>query len=134
MNKNLASFCGIYCGACPSYIRSSCLGCRSDNRTQKRKSKWSCLIRKCCQEEKNLDLCIECEDYPCKNLEKLKNSHLKDEKYDYRHQIFYNLVRIKKNGLKDWLEEQSEIWLCSKCGGRIIFYENKCTDCGEKTI
>ena len=131
MDKDLVSFCGIYCGACPS-LNKSCLGCRTEEkRGQKRKSKWGCKIRTCCHNEKNLDFCIECEVYPCKNLSKLKNSHLEDERFDYRHQMFYNLVRIEKIGLEEWLEEQSEIWKCPKCMGRVGFYYNKCVDCGE---
>jgi len=131
MNKDLVSYCGIYCGACPSLYKS-CLGCRTEEkRGQKRISKWGCRIRTCCHDDKNLGFCFECPDYPCKQLAKLKNSHLEDERYDYRHQMFYNLVRIEKIGLEDWLEEQSEIWTCSKCGGRVAFYKNKCLDCGE---
>jgi len=99
--------CGIYCGACPSFrIRKTCQGCGSDNRKQGRISKWSCKIRECCFEDKNLDFCIECDEFPCNMLEKkLKKSHLGDKKFKYRHEIYDNLCRIKKVGGK-WVKEQ----------------------------
>jgi hypothetical protein len=59
----------------------------------------------------------------------MKNSHLEDDKYEYRHKMFYNLVRINKIGLDDWLEEQKELWSCPECGGNVVFYENKCIKC-----
>jgi len=30
------SYCGLYCGACPSYQKKTCLGCRSNNKKQNR--------------------------------------------------------------------------------------------------
>ncbi|MHA1491694.1 MAG: hypothetical protein ACTSRI_18815 [Promethearchaeota archaeon] len=56
MNEEI-SYCGLYCGACPSYQKKTCLGCRSNNKKQSRKSKWSCKIRKCCIELKNVLYC-----------------------------------------------------------------------------
>jgi DNA-directed RNA polymerase subunit RPC12/RpoP len=41
-------------------------------------------------------------------------------------------MRIKEVGLKRWLREQDKKWQCQKCGGRIIFYQYKCFDCGLK--
>ena len=74
--------CGIYCGACPSLkIRKTCLGCGSEDRKQKRKSKWSCGIRRCCFEDKNLNFCIDCADFPCKKIDKLKKSLEKKQIY-----------------------------------------------------
>ena len=120
----------MFSGACPSFLRETCLGCRSENKSQKRISKWSCELRKCCHEKMALNYCIQCKEYPCKNLVKLRNSHLDDERFEYRHKIFYNLVDIKKIGIDNWLEEQREIWTCSECGGTVAFYENKCHICG----
>ena len=130
-NQFLVSYCGIYCGACPSYARSkTCLGCKSLNPAQKNASKYQCKIRNCCL-SKDLDFCFNCEIYPCSNLLKLRNSHLKDDKYEYRHKILYSLVRISKIGLDVWLNEQKELWTCPECGGDVIFYENKCLKCGN---
>lgn len=42
-----------------------CLGCKGD-----RSKHWSsdCWILKCCVDEKGLQLCNECEDFPCEKL------------------------------------------------------------------
>ena len=47
----LAAPCGVYCGACPSLHKGTCYSCSSDDRSQKRTSKWNCKIRRCCVDE-----------------------------------------------------------------------------------
>jgi hypothetical protein len=121
--------CGVYCGACPSFERS-CLGCRSENREQKRSSKWGCRIRQCCF-GKGLDFCNQCEDYPCKPwLRKLPDSHPGDARFAYRHEVGDNLQRLKEMGVDGWLEEQKRKWQCPRCGGVVRFYHYRCSDCG----
>lgn len=43
-----------------------CLGCKGD-----RAKRWSpdCWILKCCVDEKGLEFCCQCEDFPCEKLE-----------------------------------------------------------------
>ncbi len=122
--------CGIYCGACPSLkIRKTCLGCGSEDRKQKRKSKWSCGIRRCCFEDKNLNFCIDCADFPCKKIDKLKNSHTNKSKFRYRHEIYDNLKNIKEYGIENWLKEQERKYKCPQCKGNLVWYEYKCESC-----
>ncbi|WGM88817.1 MAG: DUF3795 domain-containing protein [Candidatus Bathyarchaeota archaeon] len=124
--------CGVYCEACPSF-KKSCNGCGSENKNQKRKSKWSCKIRVCCFEKNNFNFCYECEKFPCKEYsKKLTESHKGDKKYQYRHELPSNLKRIKKIGIQKWLREQKTRWQCPKCSGTIKFYHYKCPDCGLK--
>jgi len=52
-DKNLIAYCGLYCGACRSYLKGSCPGCKENV-----KASW-CKIRQCCQEE-NLASCADC--------------------------------------------------------------------------
>jgi hypothetical protein len=52
-DKNLIAFCGLYCGACRSYLMERCPGCRENN-----KAAW-CKIRGCCQEN-NFQSCADC--------------------------------------------------------------------------
>jgi len=42
-----------------------CLGCRSDGKTR-----WcpDCRIRKCCTDDRGLENCSQCEDFPCDRL------------------------------------------------------------------
>lgn len=124
--------CGVYCGACPSF-QVSCNGCGSEDRNQKRTSKWGCKIRKCCIEEKKLESCYKCNEFPCKSkLLKLSKSHLDDRKFKYRHELLDNLKRIEKLGTQSWLKEQKAKWQCPKCPGTIKFYLYKCSSCGLK--
>ena len=75
--------CGVYCGACPSF-KISCNGCGSEDKNQKRKSKWSCKIRVCCFEKKNFNFCYEFQEFPCKEYsKKLSESHKGDKKFNY---------------------------------------------------
>ncbi len=121
------AYCGVYCGACPSF-QISCEGCRSEA-PQKRKSKWSCKIRVCCKKKKNS--CYQCKEFPCKKYKKLCDSHPGDSKFEYRHELPANMRRLKKIGLSKWSKEQEKRWSC-KCGGTILFYHYKCDKCGNK--
>ena len=124
--------CGVYCEACPSFEKS-CNGCGSENKNQKRKSKWGCKIRVCCFEKMNFSFCYECEEFPCKEYSrKLSESHKGDKRYQYRHEVPSNLKRIKKIGIQKFLKEQKTRWQCPKCLGTIKFYHYKCSDCGLK--
>ena len=124
--------CGVYCEACPSF-KKSCNGCGSENKNQKRKSKWSCKIRVCCFEKNNYNFCFECIRFPCKEYsKKLSESHIGDKKYQYRHELPSNLKRIQKIEIENWLKEQKTRWHCPNCAGTIKFYHYRCLDCGFK--
>jgi len=126
----MITYCGLYCGACPSYQKGTCLGCRSEDRKQNRKSKWGCKIRICCNEEKNLNHCGLCEESPCDLLNKrLINSHKKDPKYNYRHQIPENFRRLLEIDMVKWSKEQEKLWSCPECGSPLVFYNYKCIKC-----
>ena len=124
------SYCGLYCGACPSVHRGSCHGCRSEDKNQKRISKWSCNIRKCCINEKNVQYCGACTEYPCPTILKLINSHKNRPKIHYRHEIPNNMEKLNEMGIDRWAAEQEKLWKCPECGGLIIFYNYECVSCG----
>jgi len=130
----LLSYCGLYCGACPSYYKGTCLGCRNEDPTQKRKSKWNCKIRVCCLNEKDVLHCGECSEFPCLKIsKKLIKSHPKDTRFIYRHEIPDNIKEIKELGISKWLEKQNKKWKCDECGGIVTFYEYKCMKCNKKS-
>jgi hypothetical protein len=52
-DKNLVAYCGLYCGACRSYLKDKCPGCRENT-----KATW-CAIRKCCMDNHYLS-CADC--------------------------------------------------------------------------
>jgi hypothetical protein len=62
-DKNLLAFCGLYCGACRSYLAGKCPGCK-----QNQKASW-CKIRSCCLEG-NLQSCADCKTVELKDCRK----------------------------------------------------------------
>ena len=139
MNKtqeiNLAGPCGIYCGACRHYLartkgllkekklKHGCLGCR----VQDKKCSW--VKRDCALlSKKAVNFCFECGEFPCANLRKLNQRHVRDDDMS----IIANLRRIKKIGAEAWLKEQEAEWRCPACGGCICFTDTVCYDCGKK--
>jgi hypothetical protein len=124
--------CGIYCGACPSFAKT-CKGCGSDDRDQGRRSKWGCRLRVCCLEQRGLDLCNQCDEFPCrKHASKLSASHPGDPRFGYRRETVANLERVSEIGYDGWLAEQEVRWRCPGCGGRVTFYHYTCTRCGAE--
>jgi hypothetical protein len=55
-DKNLVAYCGLYCGACRSYLKEKCLGCHGNE-----KATW-CKVRSCCI-GLGINSCAECKDY-----------------------------------------------------------------------
>jgi len=53
-NPDLVAYCGLYCGACGSYLRETCPGCH-----QNEKAEW-CKVRVCCIDNQYLS-CADCE-------------------------------------------------------------------------
>ncbi len=121
--------CGVYCGACPSFGRT-CRGCGSEDRDQKRTSKWGCKLRRCCHEDKDLDHCGQCDELPCrKYIAKLPGSHPDDARFGYRREAPDNLLRVEVVGVDAWLKEQDARWRCPDCHGRVVFWRYTCADC-----
>lgn len=126
--------CGIYCGACPSYGKT-CLGCASLELggVQNRRSKWSCKLRICCYDTHELDYCSQCEDFPCpKHRKKLLDSHPGDPRFQYRRDVLDNLQLLNELGPVGFLAAQREKFTCPLCNGRVVWYDYRCTDCGEE--
>ncbi len=55
-NPDLVAYCGLYCGACKSYLKGRCPGCHDNV-----KAKW-CKVRTCCVDNQYLS-CADCKDY-----------------------------------------------------------------------
>jgi hypothetical protein len=55
-NSELVSYCGLYCGACPSYKKAKCPGCAANE-----KASW-CKVRSC-NIKKGITSCAECDEY-----------------------------------------------------------------------
>lgn len=57
VKSELVACCGLYCGACRSYLKGKCKGCRENS-----KASW-CKVRSCCS-ERQIKTCADCADYP----------------------------------------------------------------------
>ncbi|HCS40250.1 MAG TPA: hypothetical protein DIW44_11795 [Anaerolineaceae bacterium] len=132
--KNELAPCGVFCGACPSYNKT-CVGCSTENKDQKRTSKWSCKVRNCCYLEQKKNYCIECDKFPCRILKKkIIDTHPEEENFKYRHEIPEVFEKAIKMNIEDFLEYQKKRWSCPSCGGIINFYKYTCSECGKKVI
>jgi hypothetical protein len=56
-STELVAHCGLFCGACRSYLKESCPGCHENE-----KATW-CAVRSCCRDKK-LATCADCVDFP----------------------------------------------------------------------
>jgi len=61
----LVACCGLYCGACGSYLKGKCEGCQKSE-----KNSW-CQVKKCTN-KKGISTCAQCLEFPnpedCKKL------------------------------------------------------------------
>lgn len=55
-DANMVAYCGLYCGACKSFLKEKCPGCHENT-----KATW-CKVRSCCMENKYLS-CADCKTF-----------------------------------------------------------------------
>ncbi len=55
--ESLVARCGLYCGACNTFLKNKCAGCAKNEKTS-----W-CAVRKCAG-EKGIPSCAGCNEYP----------------------------------------------------------------------
>ena len=113
MKTELIAHCGM-----------NCSGCNPSGK--------SCAhLKKYCKKltKKEIEYCYECNDFPCKQIQKL------DDKYRKRFDMstIDNLRYIEENGMKKFLQKQEKKYKCSKCGGVICVHNGKCYSCDTLT-
>jgi hypothetical protein len=107
-NGDLTSVCGIYCGGC-EYLGEMCKGCGAE----KGEIFWTksdeipldvCPLWKCCVDEKQLEHCGLCSEFPCKIYLEMKDPE--DPEADlHKKQNIESLRRRVEIGTEKWLEE-----------------------------
>ncbi len=140
---NLVSACGLYCGACGIYLATQendtekilqyalvlnqscdetlCDGCGAVRKSA-HCSKWCTFID--CKEEKGVNFCVDCDEFPCNELNEFKS------KIPHRIEILNLQNRMKEIGLEKWLEEMKEYFSCSNCKTVNTAYHLDCRKCG----
>ena len=142
-NKTVAAVCSLYCEGCSLYIATTedpdrlrqfaarfhmseeavtCHGCRSDKRGP--------YCRKCkmssCAAGKGIDFCVECREYPCKELKEFQAA------MPHRIELWKDAERIKTIGYAEWLREARERYACDQCNTINSAYDLKCRKCGNE--
>ena len=81
-----------------------CKGCRQQDGVHWHLPSEGCATLTCVK-EKGVDLCCDCDDFPCPLL-----APIADGAARYPHNMkMYNLCRIKEVGIERWIEEAGEI-------------------------
>lgn len=127
-------YCGLYCGSCPQYLATkagtavelgleACQGCKSDVVA----ADWCAICaHKECARDKGLDFCFECTDYPCPDLEDMRNA----QEWPYHTEIYDYMATIKEQGKEAWLCQMKKRWSCPSCGTEATWWDLSCQDCG----
>lgn len=125
-NAKLAAACGLYCGACPVFKatedralaekiaqnmgipidRVGCRGCRDEKGHIPLMGEPVCPTYQCCVEQRGLQFCYQCQDFPC-----LKLAPAADKAQTLPHNTkVYNSVLLQKLGLEKWLQMAPQLW------------------------
>ncbi len=152
------TYCGMYCGACDiinaykdgneedllkiynnkisqispamkvSKDQVKCYGCKTD--TVFINCSY-CQMRKCAI-EKEVESCIECNDFPCSNYEISKEKEVITGILPQIKAIPKNLKEIKRDGVEKWLENQKQKWECPQCQTSFTWQRETCSNCGRE--
>jgi hypothetical protein len=107
-NKPLKVFstigcCGIDCGLCPRYFTkgdSACPGCGGPDFQTKHPT---CGFVTCCVTRHELEVCSNCESFPCSRFDKEKEGY---DSFVTHKKTLENLEFIKKNSLNTFIIQQ----------------------------
>lgn len=97
-SPNLVAYCGLYCGACASYLRERCPGCHENE-----KASW-CKIRVCANDNE-YPTCADCKEFDnpadCK---KFSNFMSKLFALVFRSDRKACIEKIKKIGIQEYAD------------------------------
>ena len=96
--------CGLDCGLCPRYYTagsSRCPGCCGPDFFNKHPS---CPFITCCVKKNDLEVCAECDEFPCPKFES-EGENAFDSFVTHRKTV-WNLNFIKENGMTKFIEQQ----------------------------
>jgi hypothetical protein len=143
-DKKTAAVCGLFCPACTLFIGTQedpqrlqqlsgvlklpvedmrCGGCRAEQRSFFCRD--LCKMVKCA-EEKGLEFCGSCPDYPCQELKDFQCA------MPHRIELWGSLDRIREAGPETWYGEMLEHYACPSCGVINSAYDLQCRKCGSE--
>lgn len=96
--------CGLDCCLCPRYYTvgsSRCPGCCGPEFFSKHPS---CSFITCCVKKNDLEVCAECDEFPCPKFES-EGENAFDSFVTHRKTV-WNLNFIKENGMAKFIEQQ----------------------------
>jgi len=96
--------CGIDCGLCPRYYTegiSRCPGCGGVDFEKKHPS---CSFVTCCVRKRNLEVCAECNEFPCVKFEKETGE---TDSFVTHRMVLRNQNFIKEYGIAKFIEQQN---------------------------
>jgi len=145
VKKELLAPCGLYCGVCSIYIAHrdnnlkfkkrllpiyrafakyvddiACTGCLSDGIVFPVCR--SCPIKKCSQ-DKGINGCHQCNDFPCKFIENFPIQVGKRV-------ILRAIPTWREFGTEKWVEEEEKRYHCPDCGNVLFRGAKRCNKCG----
>ena len=129
MKTELIAPCGMNCRICIAYFgytmsgakrKKKCMGCYPTGK--------SCShLKKYCEKltRKKIGYCFECNDFPCKKLQRLDASY----RQRFNMSMIDNLRNITQHGMKQFLQSQKLKYECPNCGGVVCVHDGKCYEC-----
>lgn len=97
--------CGIDCGLCPKYYTigsSKCPGCCGPGQGR------FCSFVNCCIKKKGLEVCAECDEFPCSKFKPLPK-WITDIDSFLADRLMPNLNSIKEHSINQFIEQQKRL-------------------------
>jgi hypothetical protein len=144
VKKELLSPCGLYCGVCAIYIAHrdnnlkfkqillpvykafaktvddiACTGCLSEGTVFPVCNK--CYVKDCTN-EKGIDGCYQCDEWPCKYIENFPIAVGKKV-------IMRAIPTWREHGTEKYVEEEEKRYHCPECGNPLFRGAKRCNKC-----
>jgi hypothetical protein len=109
-DKYYAPVCGIFCGDC-GYLGKDCTGCGYMDG----KPFWTaqiptgiCPLHDCCRNQKQMEHCGLCDDFPCQMFLELRDPDMSDEEFQSSLKARQDVLKRRAEiGTEKWLQEVS---------------------------
>jgi hypothetical protein len=147
INRALLAPCGLYCGVCAIHIADrdnnskfkkilvdvykpfsktvediKCKGCLAEKEEDIFGYCKMCPIRDCVK-SKGFESCYQCEDFPCKFIDKFPVPVGKKV-------ILRAIPQWKELGTEKWVEAEENRYHCPDCGNSLFRGAKRCNKCG----